>query len=450
MALQEEIPERFWSLFRSVNRETYVESLLKINEEYEYNNYFLSREACVQILNDYFSQKAVWIRPELEEEEYIEEVEQEESTGVKILSWLIRTGWLKKLDDYATLTTNIIIPDYAAIFIDAFIRLYDDTEDETNIYIQNIYAILFSVKNDKRSNVNMLKTALVNTKKLNHALQDMLHNMDKFFGSLLEKKNYSELLREHLDGYVETIVKRKYHILKTSDNFYQYKNDIKHWLIEMEEDGRWLTQMSRASGGEYTEEQITGMLLEVERGFVDIEHRITNMDREHTRYIRATVTRLNYLLNGEDSMRGMVMQILSKISMSEDPDAQLEKVGDMMNLSYVGNLSNQSLFKRRKKKVNFGQELAPDEEMKELSQEDILRMNKIHAKYSGKQIEEFMEQRFQGDRAVIDRADIQTAEDFEKLILAYNDATKKNSRYMLEETENPEADFEMLDNGTYV
>ena len=49
-----EIPERFWSLFRSVNRATYIEALLKINEEYEYSNYFLSREMCIQLLSSYF------------------------------------------------------------------------------------------------------------------------------------------------------------------------------------------------------------------------------------------------------------------------------------------------------------------------------------------------------------------------------------------------------------
>ena len=34
-----DIPDSFWSLFRSMNRELYMEALLKINEEYEYNNY---------------------------------------------------------------------------------------------------------------------------------------------------------------------------------------------------------------------------------------------------------------------------------------------------------------------------------------------------------------------------------------------------------------------------
>lgn len=56
----------------------------------------------------------------------------------------------------------------------------DEPLDDTDLYIQNVYATLFSFKNDHRMNLTMLKTALVNTKKLNKALQDMLHNMDKF------------------------------------------------------------------------------------------------------------------------------------------------------------------------------------------------------------------------------------------------------------------------------
>ena len=51
---------------------------------------------------------------------------------------------------------------------------------------------------------------------------------------------------------------------------------------------------------------------QLERGFDDIEHRIANMDKEHTRYVRATVTRLNYLLNQEDNMKGLVIDVYKR------------------------------------------------------------------------------------------------------------------------------------------
>lgn len=216
MKLIQEIPDRFWSLFRSVNRSAYIEALLKISEEYEYSNYFLSREMCIQLLSEYFAEKrcVIW-QDELEEEE-----DQFEPPATRVLNWLLKTGWLRKVDDYATMTVNIIIPDYAAVFIESFSRLCNEQEDEAQIYIQNIYAILFSLKHDPRSGISLLDTALVNTKKLNKSLQDMLHNMDKFFGKLLEQRDYGSLLKDHLEGYVEEVVNKKYHILKTSDNFY--------------------------------------------------------------------------------------------------------------------------------------------------------------------------------------------------------------------------------------
>lgn len=102
-----------------------------------------------------------------------------EPVSTRILNWLVRTKWLRRLEDYSTGVTNIVIPDYAAVMIDAFERLSGEEED-TEIYIQNIYAILFSYRMEPAKNERLLHTALVNTKRLNKALQDMLHNMDKF------------------------------------------------------------------------------------------------------------------------------------------------------------------------------------------------------------------------------------------------------------------------------
>ena len=155
--LMHEIPERFWSLFRSVNRATYIEALLKINEEYEYSNYFLSREMCIQLLSSYFAQKryVIW-QDELEEEE-----DQLEPPATRVLNWLVKTGWLRKVDDYSTMTVNIVIPDYAAVMIEAFHRLSNEQEDETQIYIQNVYAILFSLKNDSRAGIGLLDTSSI-------------------------------------------------------------------------------------------------------------------------------------------------------------------------------------------------------------------------------------------------------------------------------------------------
>lgn len=472
MQLRFEIPDTFWSLFRSVNRETYIEALLYINEEYQYSNYFLTREVCIQVLSDMYVKKQI----ELKREENETEFDMLETPSSRILNWLLRTGWLKRIEDYNSLATNIVIPDYSAVFIDAFERLSSEEMEETQVYIQNVYATLFSFKNNPRTDLNMLRTALINTRRLNKALQDMLHNMDKFFARLLEQKSYGELLKEHLEGYVEEIVRKKYHILKTSDNFYIYKMDIKKCIREMREDEEWIENVrarSRAMGD--TKEDVLDLLDLIERGFDDIEHRISNMDKEHTKYVRATVTRLNYLLSGETDTKGLVIQLLNQMSAAADREhsvsvngtfsagvtisgagisgaekrlwsyeEMLQKTGEKMNLSLLEMVSEKSLYKRRKGKKDFISQMAADEENEDLNREDVLKLNRIQMRYSRKQIEDFIE--FHMKDEVMDAGQIAVTDEeaFEKLILAYDYSTRKNSKYMILDEEP-----EIVENGKY-
>ena len=394
MQLRFEIPDKFWGLFRSVNREAYMEALLNINEEYQYSNYFLTREVCIQVLSDMYIKKHFQLKQEEDETEF----DLLETPASRTLKWLLRTGWLKKLEDYNTLATNIVIPDYAAIFIDAFERLGSEDMEETEIYIQNVYATLFSFQNDSRVNLSMLRTALVNTRRLNKALQDMLHNMDKFFGRLLDQQSYHDLLKEHLEGYVEEIVRKKYHILKTSDNFYIYKTDIKKCLRDMRENEEWIgmvRERSKAMGD--MKDDVVDLLDMIERGFDDIEHRISNMDKEHTKYVRATVTRLNYLLSGETDTKGLVVQLLNQMSaaVTEEQNTQVENrgngysyeemlqlTGERMNMSLLEMLSEKSLYKRRKPREDFISQMAEDETIEDLNREDVLKLNRILQRYS--------------------------------------------------------------------
>ena len=417
-----------------------MEALLKINEEYQYNSYFLSREVCIQILGDYFAQRRVM----MQKEELESELDILEPPATRILNWLLKAQWLKKLDDFYMQVTNIIIPDYAAIFIDAFERLSNDEEDDTQIYIQNIYAILFSFKNDPRANTSLLKTALVNVRKLNKSLQDMLHNMDKFFNSLLEQKNYADLLKEHLEGYVEEIINKKYHILKTSDNFYLYKTDIKGWIREMQSDMEWISLMSQREQKKVEEGEMLRILDDIERGFDDIEHRISFMDREHMKYVRATVTRLNYLLNGEADRRGLVIQLLNELAEGEGQEDKIKEVSSRLNLSSFEILSEKSLCKKRRQKGSFHAENGPEEVREELSREEILKLNRLHNRYSKKQIEEFMESRMKNGRMKVSESGIKTMEDFEQLILAYDYAIRKGSGFAVESQE-----VALIENGQY-
>ncbi len=456
LKFQYEIPQGLWGLFRSVNREIYIEALLVLNDEYEYSNYFLSREACLQVLSDMCSVGSYTFERE--------ESEDEESLSLslprRILNWLIRAGWLRKVEDYNTMTTNIVIPDYAAVMIEAFDKLANEAQEDTQVYIQNVYATLFSFRSDSRMNIAMLQTALVNTRKLNKALQDMLHNMDKFFDKLIHARTYGELLKEHLEGYVEEVVRKKYHILKTSDNFYIYKMDIKRCLKEMREDEEWLSKVRQSNmrqeseNSESREDCREGMPLavsgaesyfrrrrstdvldlidQIERGFDDIENRIANMDKEHSKYVRATVSRLNYLLREEDDRKGLLVQLLHKLGSGDEEQSRkrLALTAQSFQLSGFDILHDSPLYKRRNPR-KFEELVEEMDKQDELSREDVLKLNQIHHRFTRQQIEEFVESHLEAGIFVAKDLPYLDDETFEKLILAYDLAMRKNSRFQV-------------------
>ena len=146
--------------------------------------------------------------------------------------------------------------------------------------------------------------------------------MDKFFERLLDQESYGELLREHLDGYVEEIVKKKYHILKTSDNFYIYKMDIKECLRDMRENEEWIESIRQKAKAvrRYERGCVRSAGSDRDGDLMTLNTESANMDREHSKYVRATVSRMNYLLSGETDTKGLVVQLLNKISAQEDPE----------------------------------------------------------------------------------------------------------------------------------
>jgi hypothetical protein len=143
-------------------------------------------------------------------------------------------------------------------------------------------------------------------------------------------------------------------------------------------------------------------------------------------------------------MRGLVIQLFNRLAEEEDPDDMINRIGEKMNLSQVTILSEKSLYKKRKNKQDFTENLEPDEEIIELTKEEILKLNKIKNRYSKKQIEEFIAERITEGKLIVNEDTIRSDEDFEKLVLAYDYSTRKDSIYRIVEQDRKE-----INNGKY-
>ncbi len=425
-----QLPQQFWTVFSSRNRYIYMEALTSIYDEYLYNDYFLTKETCIQLIAEHFADRIVDISADDEEQD----ADAMEPMAAKILNRLLRFSWLKRVEDYSSFQTNIIIPDYASAFIETIRRINNpDTEDQ-DLYIQNVYTSIYSFYHDSKAGMELLRAAAVNTTRLNRSLQDLLHNMDRFFGALLEKDNYEELLLEHLNGYVEAVVNRKYSLLKTSDNFYIYKNDIKRLLRTISEDGNRLSLLKQrltpeGRGEREIEEEFQRIIDEIDRGILNMENRISHIDTEHSKYIKATVSRLEYLLSSEDNMQGNVIALLHLLSGAEGAELY-PRVASAMRINDLTVITSDSFYKKRGRRKQFEETVETEAVAEEeLSKEDILRINRNKPRYHKAQIEGFILDRM--EEGIFRTADyfITNDEEFELLVLAYDYSIRRTSPF---------------------
>ena len=177
------------------------------------------------------------------------------------------------------------------------------------------------------------------------------------------------------------------------------------------------------------ENEFMDIIYEIERGIINMENRIAHIDTEHSKYVRATVSRLEYLLSNDDSMQGNVIALLNLMS-NDNNNEMLNQVAAAIRINDHTIISADSFYKKRGKHKVFEETVEVEEEVEEeLSKEEILRINRNKNRYSKAQIEQFILS--QMDNGIYSTKEhlIENDEQFELLILAYDYSIRKSSPF---------------------
>ena len=152
------------------------------------------------------------------------------------------------------------------------------------------------------------------------------------------------------------------------------------------------------------------------------------MDKEHSKYVRSTVSRMNYLLSEDSDRKGLVIQLLNRLAdcPANVQEERIHKVAQACNLSDFGILHENPLYKRRNRR-KFEELVKPQEETKELSRDEVLKLNRLQKRFTKKQVEDFIEEHLEDGICNTAKLEIKTEDEFELLILAYDMCMRKNS-----------------------
>ncbi len=354
MKLFDKIPDRLFTVLTSKNKEVYIEAMFIVRDAFT-TELVIKRSDLVAMLIDSLEDSLIEadFSEELEEEEISESNENISGKAHFIIRKLLEIGWIATEYERNSFEENITVPDYAIRIINVLYDLCEDRQKEYNGYVFSTYSTLYSASREHPEYLyNALNTAYRNTTELIGELKVLYNNIQKYYQRISDELTVNDLLVAHFDEYKTQIIDAIYYPLKTIDSVPRFKNTIVNILNEMlmdETKHESIIRQGIAARMYVDEREGSDDILTKVNYIVDtyegLEELITNIDHKHNLYINATIDKIRYKLNSDQSIKGKVVEIL-KASNEEQVLGLMEKSIIAYRQSYM---DDRSLFQRIKR-----------------------------------------------------------------------------------------------------
>lgn len=447
MNIFDKIPENFFSILVSKNKNIYIDALFVLREAFK-QEMTISRENIIsRLINN--------LEDEFYQEDFSEEDEENELKDNNISSkayFLLRklkwAGWVEFEMQRDTFEENVIIPDYAIKFIDLLYSLVEEKQVEYNSYVFATYSSLKLASIEKDQTYNAIITAYNNTIQLINELKSLYNSLGRFHKKMCNKDNIKDIISEHFFEYKEYSDEMIFPRF-TRDSVPRYKSPIKEMLNDILADEERLenaikiaSQSRKYNSKEEVENDILNKIRTVLEIYENIDLTMNQIEQKNTDYVRASVKRIQYLLTNDKELKGKLVNILK----NSKKEQVLEKMEEEVKLIRQEYISKDSIYLRntndRKKQGNP----MPLKQNKELDSKAIYDLAKsLENLYSNQKINEFMNKNFKNKPFINSQEiELKTIEDLVLLILATIKADKSGkSFYYFEDSD------EIINNNGY-
>ena len=323
MKLFSKIPDRFFSVLASGNKELYVQALFVLRQAFK-TELVIRRDELTAMLMDA-------LEADILEADFSEEAEEEgdlragEANNLSgkarlLLRRLQETGWIETEYESGTFQENITIPDYAILVMNLLYDLSQERVREYNSYVYATYASLANAAENPEYIYQALQAAYQNTVRLVDELKSLFNNIRAYYRRIPGEDDVNILLAEHFDEYKEKVFDAVYYPLKTIDSVPRFKHAIisilNEWLMNDEVQNAIVEQgvARRVWDGE---ESGRGEMLRIINYVIDtyegIEEMIGEIDRKHVEYTRASVEHIRYLMNADRGTKGKLIELFKSL-----------------------------------------------------------------------------------------------------------------------------------------
>ena len=432
MNIFNKIPENFFSILVSKNKNIYIDALFVLREAFKQEMTILRENIISRLINN--------LEDEFYQEDFSEEDETNELKDNNISSkayFLLRklkwAGWVEFEMQRDSFEENVIIPDYAIKFIDLLYSIVEEKQVEYNSYVFATYSSLKLASIEKGETYNAIITAYNNTVQLINELKSLYNSLGRFHRKMCNQDNINEAINEHFFEYKEYSDEMIFPRF-TRDSVPRYKSPIRDMLSDILADKERLentiniaSKNSKYKSREEAEDDILNKIRTVLEVYENIDSTMNQIEQKNTDYVRASVKRIQYLLTNDKELKGKLVNIL-KNSKHEKVLEQMEKEVKLLRQEYI---SKDSIYLRSSNdKRKQGNPIAL-KETKELDSKTLYDFAKsLENLYSNKKINDFMSKNFK-DRPFINSNEIElkSVEDLILLILATIKADKSGKSF---------------------
>ena len=449
MSMMEQIPEKFYRVFRTKNRQHYMDILVALYKENieEYHSFGLTKTECRDIINEIMAEyKMVW---QEDEEEITSELDAgddwEKSMGQmeirtpshRSLSNLLQWGWLRSDYDEQLNEEVLTFPEYSLMFVELFWQLQLDSNSQERESIMAIYSLLYTYRADKDHNNEILKNAWKTSRRLTQLLNNMQDGMRSYFDLLSKQKNFLGI-QQVLIREMNNSDSKKYAMLTTTDSFYRYKEQVKELISDILEENeekrsmlkeRYFQEIPGSVQAKKMErsmeicEETSEYMIRIEREFDSIEQKYNLLIEQKSVFAQRALARVHYMMQEGMDENDHVLSLIQRIQKDVDGQCILEDLRQGMRFStpFV-QFTEKSFYQRKetgeKQFVPQAVELVPQKE-------ESISEFVPNPLYSGKELQEFREKNTKNGMFQLTPDSISSPEDLEKLMLLWQQVTRE-------------------------
>lgn len=447
MNLFDKIPENFFSILVSKNKNIYIDALFVLRETFKQEMLISKENIVARLINN--------LEEEFENEDFSDEDDINELKDNNVSSkayFLLRklkwAGWIELEMQRDSFEEYIILPDYSIKFINLLYSIVEENQVEYNSYVFATYSSLKLASMQKSETYNAIITSYTNTIQLIDELKSLYNSLGRFHRKMSNQDNINDIINGHFFEYKEysdEVIFPRF----TRDSVPRYKAPIREMLNDILADEEQLTNAidiasknRKYKSRDEAESDILNKIRTMLEIYENIGITMDQIEQKNTDYVRASVQRIQYLLTNDKELKGKLVNIL-KNSKKEKVLEEMEKEIKLLRQEYI---NKDSIYIRNSNdKRKQGEPMALKEEKAIDSKAFYEFAKSLENLYSNQKINEFMKMNFK-DKPFINSKEIElnTIEDLILLILATIKADKSGkSFYYIEDS------YEVINNNGF-